>query len=129
MTNGCVNSAPLHQEVTPTSAGRTQQSQPEHHPNTAGTANLSPTAFQHFNDIKNIFNVENIENMAEKMASTFFSKRKHDGNTNSDDEETKTKRLKRYMECYKFHDAIGNKERAKAYEKKIAALEAELDRI
>jgi hypothetical protein len=128
MTNGCVVFLPLHQEVTPTSAGRTPQSPPKHHPNTAGMANLSPRAFQYFLDVNKIVNPENIENMACTMADNILSKRKLNGNTNSD-EDTKTKRLKRYMECYQFHDKVGNKERAEVYGKKIADLEAELDGI
>jgi hypothetical protein len=112
MTNGCVVFLPLHQEVTPTSASRTQQSPPKHHPNTAGTANLSPTAFQYFLDINKIFNPKNIENLAGKMANNILSKRKHNGNTNSN-EDTKTKWLTLYMDCYQFHEKVGNKERAK----------------
>jgi hypothetical protein len=105
-----------------------QESPPKHHPNKAGTANLSPTAFQCFLDINKIFNPENIENMASKMADNILLKRKHNGDTNSN-EDAKTKRLKRYMDCYQFHDKVGNKERAAVYEKKIADLEAELDGI
>jgi hypothetical protein len=128
MTNGCVVLLPLHQEVTPTSASCTQQSPPKRHPNTAGTANLLPTAFQHFLDMNKMFSQENIENLAGKMADNILSKRKHDGNTNSN-EDAKTKRLLRYMDCFQFHDKVGDKDRAEVYRKKIADLEAELDGI
>jgi hypothetical protein len=64
------------------------------------------------------------------MADNVLSKRKHETNTNSD-EDAKTKRLKGTWIATNSmtSDKVGNKGRAEVYGKMIADLEAELDGI